>query len=221
MLNQDGWGALKGFFQVFKDAPLQAGKKETYVALAEWARASGEQLLALSAEEAESDPYRAEADFNRMCIGPGRLTVPPYESVWRTGTRIMNNRFTEAVRHSYAEAGLVVNPGMKEMPDFFGNELEFLYYLTSLLEAHKKLGHEDVCDALEEAADRFWAEHLGHWATKFLAAIEADARATVWKEWARVLSRNLENLFANVPLSSAMTGLESVVAPPATFEKRN
>ena len=215
MVTREGCAGARDFFLAFKEGCQNAGKKETFQRLSSWAQNNGEEALARVAGKFAGSAEAAEVDFNRMCIGPGKLTVPPYESVWRTHTRILNNRYSAAVLHSYAEVGLALDPRFNEMADFFGNELEFLYYLASLLQAHEKAGHTEVCEALAEAANRFWAEHLGHWAHDFLLALAQDAQEAVWKEWARVLDRKLSSLFEGVSLSQDMTGMEKTIAVPS------
>ena len=153
-----------------------------------------------------------------MCIGPYRLTVPPYESVWRTGRRVLNNRFSAAVQYSYEEIGLAVGD-MNEPVDFFGYELEFCYATHALASAYEKEGKTQEAELLREAASRFWAEHLGHWAGKFLEAMQQDARHPFWRAWAQTLSELLTVQHKDIALSNTMSGEETtaVVQPPRSL----
>ena len=115
---------------VFKKLTFAPGKHETYEAILLWAKKQGEATLVDKLKGFSEKLDDLEADFNRMCIGPYRLTVPPYESVW-FGTRVMNTRRTEVVRWFYAQAGLVSNSQFFNEPaDYFGYELEFIGFLA-------------------------------------------------------------------------------------------
>ena len=221
MIRSDAWNGATQAFLSFKDVMFATGKAKTYEELARWADDNGESSLAEEARKSAADVDNTEADFNRLCIGPFRLVVPPYESVWRSRTRVLNNRYTATCRVSYAEVGLTIDPKLNEMPDYFGNELEFLYYIAALREKHLSAGHKDVAEALEDAGERFWCEHLGHWYGDFLDAMQKEAVLPFWKEWARVLKNWLGTFFNGCELTEFMTGLEQEVKAPASFKTRN
>lgn len=92
----------------FKETFFQPGSPAALESLSRWARSAGHPMLA------------AEAEFNRMCIGPYRLTVPPYESVWRSHGRVLNNRYSAAVEYAFSEVGLTSHGKLNEMR-FFGH----------------------------------------------------------------------------------------------------
>ena len=122
----------------FKETFFQPGSPAALESLSRWARSAGHPMLAAEAEMAARDTDAAEAEFNRMCIGPYRLTVPPYESVWRSHGRVLNNRYSAAVEYAFSEVGLTSHGKLNEMPDFFGNELEFLSCVASMSFQDKK-----------------------------------------------------------------------------------
>ena len=196
--------------QALKDVVQLCGRPSAYASLAAWAQAAAHPELARLAEESTHRLEEVEADYNRMCIGPYRLLVPPYESVWRSGGRVLNNRFSAAVEYSYAQAGLASGGALKELPDYFGNEIEFLYCLSALSFHYRNAGDGEAASELEAMFIRFWAEHLGHWAPAFLQAVAENAQEPFWKEWSRVLAQVLEALFQDVPLSETMSGVEEV-----------
>ena len=70
--------------EVFKDLFLKPGLASTYRNLSDWAERSGYPALAKEAADASAAPEETEAEFNRLCIGPYRLVVIPYESAWVT-----------------------------------------------------------------------------------------------------------------------------------------
>ena len=164
----------------FKETFFQPGSPAALESLSRWARSAGHPMLAAEAEMAARDTDAAEAEFNRMCIGPYRLTVPPYESVWRSHGRVLNNRYSAAVEYAFSEVGLTSHGKLNEMPDFFGNELEFLSCVASMSFQYRQKGDAAAADELEAIFRRFWSQHLGHWADTFLDAVAEDTRSSVW-----------------------------------------
>lgn len=152
----------------FKETFFQPGSPAALESLSRWARSAGHPMLAAEAEMAARDTDAAEAEFNRMCIGPYRLTVPPYESVWRSHGRVLNNRYSAAVEYAFSEVGLTSHGKLNEMPDFFGNELEFLSCVASMSFQYRQKGDAAAADELEAIFRRFWSQHLGHWGIRFL-----------------------------------------------------
>ena len=108
---------------------------------------------------------------------------------------------------------------MNEPVDFFGYELEFCYATHALASAYEKEGKTQEAELLREAASRFWAEHLGHWAGKFLEAMQQDARHPFWRAWAQTLSELLTVQHKDIALSNTMSGEETtaVVQPPRSL----
>ena len=204
--------------KLLKEPVFHPGKASVYEELGIWAQKFDRKELAVACAQAADDTDEAEAEFNRMCIGPYRLTVPPYESVWRTGRRVLNNRFSAAVQYSYEEVGLAVGD-MNEPVDFFGYELEFCYCTLAVAQTYAKDGKTEQAEALTEAETRFWAEHFGHWATKFLEAMQEDARHPFWRAWSQTLKELLEAQHKDIALSNTMSGEETtaVVQPPRSL----
>ena len=87
----------KKMLEVFKDLFLKPGLPSTCSNLQLWAQSSGYPALAEEAKEAALHPEETEAEFNRLCIGPYRLIVVPYESAWVTGSRKLNGPVAEDV----------------------------------------------------------------------------------------------------------------------------
>lgn len=208
--------------KAFKAPLFQAGQQSAYEEVRAWAQAHGQSALSSAAVLAAGDVDEAEADFNRMCIGPYRLTVPPYESVWRSPNRALNDCHTAAVAYSYAELGLTVGRNLNEPADFIAYELEFLFCAASLSAEAADKGEAEPAQVYAEIAERFWAEHLGHWAESFLSAMAKDSRHKFWTAWAQTLLAQLNEFNAEIELSKFMTGLQtSVVVPPESHtEKR-
>lgn len=204
--------------KLLKEPVFHPGTSSVYEQLGIWAQKHDLKELSEACALAMNDTDEVEADFNRMCIGPYRLTVPPYESVWRAGKRVLNNRFSAAVQFSYEEVGLTVGD-MNEPVDFFGYELEFCYCTLAFAEVHAKEGRKEQADFLRQAHSRFWAEHFGHWADQFLQAMQQDAKHPFWQAWARTLSELLLLQNKDIALRNTMSGTEStnVVQPPRSL----
>lgn len=211
---------LAALCSAFKTVAFAPGKAQTYEALLSWARQNHKVAFADTLSEYAGQLDDLEADYNRMCIGPYRLTVAPYESVW-FGTRVLNTRRTEVVRWFYAQFGLVSNDkGFNEPADYFGYELEFLGYLAVLCKELTRKGETDKATEVIEWLNTFWAEHLGHWYDKYLQAIAADSAVEIIRSWAIVLQTELGKLFSDVALKGMTTGLEEEkVAPPKSMKK--
>lgn len=204
----------------FKAVTFAPGKASTYEKLLSWAKQNNKGTFVETLSDYAKQLDDLEADYNRMCIGPYRLTVPPYESVW-FGTRVLNTRRTEVVRWFYAQFGLVSNDKeFNEPADYFGYELEFLGYLAVLIQELSRKGDSDRTAEAIDWLNAFWAEHLGHWYDKYLQAIATDSAVEIIRSWAILLQAELSRLFRDVPLKSMTTGLEEEkVAPPKSMKK--
>ncbi|WP_251451698.1 molecular chaperone [Parasutterella muris] len=179
-------------FAVFKDLFLNPGLPSTYEELQSWAMEFGYKELAEEAEKAVKQPEEAEAEFNRLCIGPYRLIVIPYESAWVTASRKLNGPIAEDVANFYAAAGLSSASELNEFPDFFGNELEFLYFLSALEQELSLKGREEkLIKEVQGLSDSFRAEHFDKWYESFLKAISENTNQQFWKEAVLALNKEL------------------------------
>lgn len=148
------------------------------------ARAGSYELLALalgppSAEAAEAlsnaspawslpprDPRGASPEYHRLFVGPGTVAVPPFESVYREGGRVMGET-TLDVQRRYSDAGFVLDPALNNLPDHAAAELAFMAVLAD--QEAEAWEAEDERDALawlqREAA--FLDDHLSRWLPAF------------------------------------------------------
>lgn len=182
----------KKTLEVFKDLFLKPGLPSTYSNLQLWAQGSGYPALAVEAKEAALHPEETEAEFNRLCIGPYRLIVAPYESAWVTGSRKLNGPVAEDVANFYAAAGLSSASLLNELPDFFGNELEFLYFLDALSEEVRGKGsQEQLLKDIQGLSEAFRTEHFDKWYEPFLDAIAENTNQSFWKEASAALKAEL------------------------------
>ncbi|MFY9141159.1 MAG: molecular chaperone TorD family protein, partial [Thermacetogeniaceae bacterium] len=80
-----------------------------------------------------------EVEYCRLFVGPGRVEVPPYESVYHGHDSTMQQGLvmgpvTLEVKELYYEAGLQLAADFSDMPDHIAVETLFLAYLEAQLE---------------------------------------------------------------------------------------
>ncbi len=83
--------------------------------------------LLQQAKHWQSEPLELECDFNRMCIGPTKLLVPPYESVYRDVGRQIHTDRTLEVADFYQQLGLVTDTGFNEPADYIAMSWSFCF----------------------------------------------------------------------------------------------
>ncbi|WP_324617101.1 TorD/DmsD family molecular chaperone [Shewanella psychropiezotolerans] len=140
--------------------------------------------LIIEARKFVEDPAELEFDFNRMCIGPYKLLVAPYEGVHISGNHVMNTDETVRVAEFYQEIGLVIDDQFNEPADFIGNELEFLYCVHALAWEQKQASNLDASIELKQLANEFITKHLGNWIAPFCEGIRQHAFHNFWREFA-------------------------------------
>ncbi|MFQ6371927.1 molecular chaperone [Shewanella sp. YIC-542] len=201
MMDAD-FGPVASAYQAFKGMMFAPSKPESLQSLILWLEQQHPCSSLLTAARQYADQQlELECDFNRMCIGPYRLLVPPYESVYRTSGRQINTDETVAVADFYQRIGLVPHGGLNEPADFIGNELEFLFCLEAL--RHQEQDAE-VAAELEQWATDFMAAHLGLWYQEFTQGIETHAQTEFWRLYAIELREFLTSRTApSIPEDSA------------------
>jgi DMSO reductase family type II enzyme chaperone len=86
-------------------------------------RKMGEALHVYSSEE-------LSVEYAKLFLGPFRLKVPPYGSVYiDEGRRVMGDSTMDVIS-MYRESGLSIREDFKELPDHVGVELEFMSFLA-------------------------------------------------------------------------------------------
>lgn len=86
----------------------------------------------------------------------------------------------------YAAFGLRVSTAHRELPDFLGAELEFLYLAGSLEAQARRHGHFAAASVCREAQEKFLAEHLGGWLSRFREKMECSAAGPFYVLLARL-----------------------------------
>jgi len=109
-------------------------------------------------------------DFYQLFLGPGHVKAPPWESVYTSESRLVNQAPTSKVRQLYAEYGFETAAG--ELEDHFGTECDFLFRLCSLM----AVADEDRRSDLLSVQKYFVKDHLLKWAPGFGEDIMKNAR---------------------------------------------
>ncbi|TKB51022.1 molecular chaperone TorD [Ferrimonas sediminicola] len=193
MMNGE-FGPIASAYHAFKGMVFEPSNPESLERLiAHLEAGEGNDALLSEARRHLEAPMELECDFNRMCIGPTRLLVPPYESVHRASGRQINTEETVAVADFYQHIGLVIDEKLSEPADFIGNELEFLYCLEALAHQHRKQGNDDTVAELEALAGEFLDKHLGTWYQAFTDGMREHAQLEFWRLYAVALHQFLSS----------------------------
>lgn len=106
-------------------------------------------------------------EFNRLFIGPGRVSASPYESVYRSPSRLLMQESTVDVRRAYLEAGLVMQRLGSVPDDHLGAELEFMFYLADRAAAEAVESRWEAVGRYLDLGRAFIKEHLLSWVGEF------------------------------------------------------
>lgn len=144
--------------------------------------AQGAGLLADYARQAHERAPAAEADllrqdFMALFEGPGPMSAPPWESVYRCEEQVLFGPCTLDVRQAYRRWGLGLPEPGREPEDHIALELEFLLFLTER--------GSDPGAAAERT--RFLREHLLAWIRPFCDLLEHGANTLFYQGMARLL----------------------------------
>lgn len=124
----------------------------------------------------------------RLFVGPRQVLAPPYGSVYLDGGRRVMGDSTLAVLRAYRDAGLRLDPDLREMPDHIALELEFQYYLSV-----RGLEADQAGDGLEArraatARHAFLHDHLRRWVPAFSASVKRETGSDFYRYLASCLA---------------------------------
>ncbi len=182
----DGYTAFKGLLFA-PGCPKALKTLELY--LANYQETPTLQILI---KESEDKAETLEYEFNRLCVGPYKIPVPPYESVFVSGRRQLLTDETSDVIDAYQEVGLMASPTWGEPADYIGTELEFMSYMESLLLNPKCDGFQKPPAVLRQLADDFLTDHLGKWYQEFTQQIIQHSQHPFWAQYAAALCHFLD-----------------------------
>ncbi len=131
-------------------------------------------------------------DFLQLYFGPGRMEVPPWESVYRNDERRLFDTHTLQVRETYARHGMEFVEKNKTPEDHIAIELEFMRILTERLLKALALGDENAEHILLEEQLTFLQKHLRVWMPYFIDLTQKHAQTAFYHGLAGVLGGFLD-----------------------------
>lgn len=131
-------------------------------------------------------------DFRQLYVGPGRMNVPPWESVYRNDERRLFDSHTLQVRETYARHGVEFVHKNKTPEDHIAIELEFMRVLTERLLKALEIGDEKAERILVQEQLDFLREHMLVWVPQFVSLTREHAQTAFYEGLAGVLSDFLD-----------------------------
>ena len=131
-----------------------------------------------------SDPAQLGAlewDFNRLFVGPGEMLAAPWESVYRSKTKLTFQEPTLQVRELYERFGVQAPAIHREPDDHLGLELAFVATLSHLAVSPAAAGDTAQLTTCFEAQKDFLQDHLLAWAPSCLKLVEKHAETDYYR----------------------------------------
>lgn len=133
----------------------------------DWDLLLGHSPLAGLFEDSEATSPRNRSEFGRMFLGPKKLIAPPYESVYRSGTRRMGGEHADRMRDLYLSSGIRRDGSTNEPDDFIGFELQFACYLLTAAHMAYESGDESSLEFALQRYHELLFDHLVIWVPAF------------------------------------------------------
>ncbi|MBI3326388.1 MAG: molecular chaperone TorD family protein [Nitrospinae bacterium] len=144
----------------------------------------GDYLECLEQRDVAEALVELEAEYNRLFVGPMPPLAHPYESVYRSAEALVMGDCALDVLRVYAQAGVVLSAGYKDLPDHVAVELEYMALLCQRAEVARAAGLATVVDALRQAAWTFLEHHLRRWLPQFCRRVLLGATSPYYRQWA-------------------------------------
>ena len=150
---------------------------ESAIAVADSLLEPSSRVFDLEAALDEASATELLEEYERLLVGPGRVSCAPYESLWRTDAPrrehgVLMGAAAADVAVIYRDLGLQVRSDAHELPDHVAIEWEAL--------AH---AFENDADA---SASALLGDHLAQWIPSFAAAVAAETNRLFYATLARV-----------------------------------
>ena len=130
------------------------------------------------------DPAQLAAltwDFNRLFVGPGEMLAAPWESVYRSKTKLTFQEPTLQVRALYERFGVQAPAVHREPDDHLGLELAFVATLSDLAARAATENDTTELGRCFEAERDFLQDHLLAWAPACLELVEKHAETDYYR----------------------------------------
>ncbi len=166
---------IHGYFQDLANRQISSDEARTAFA----------PLKKAQAELAQSKPdelLRAmKVEYARLFIGPGHAAVPPYETFYGPRGKdnsplLMVSPEAMAVEAAYREAGVAISSDLREPPDHFATECEFLYYLCKIESDSWAEGNNEDAKKWRRHQLAFIDGHFARWGVQFCRDVETVSR---------------------------------------------
>lgn len=131
--------------------------------------AVGRAIAEIAGDAARSDPQAADREFTRLFIGLGRGELLPYASHYLTGN--LHDKPLARLRADMARLGIAPAGGVSEPEDHIASICEMM--------AGQITGRYGAVAPLA-AQEAFFRAHLGPWAPRFFADLEAAENARLY-----------------------------------------
>ena len=120
-------------------------------------------------------------DFNRLFVGPGEMLAAPWESVYRSKTKLTFQEPTLQVRAIYERFGVEAPAIHREPDDHLGLELAFMATVSD--RAARAAAGDDMAQLARcfGAQRGFLQDHLLAWAPACLALVEKHAETDYYR----------------------------------------
>jgi TorA maturation chaperone TorD len=112
------------------------------------------------------------SEYTRLFIGPASLPSPPWESVHKSGEKLLMQKETLEVRMIYKRNGFVSKAYPHEPDDHIGIELDFMYRLSGRISESLETDNLERASSLISEQQAFLAEHLLAWVGKFATGLK-------------------------------------------------
>ena len=151
-------------------------------------RALEDWINSLRASIKESDRTSLKAEYHRLFGGPYKLLAPPYASLYLESEPSIMGPSTLEVLTTYEEAGFLLSPSYKDLPDHIAAELEFMALLCEEEGRAWRKGDLFQGGKLLVREETFLADHLARWIPHFTSRILASTRYLFYRALASLLN---------------------------------
>ncbi|MHC4118855.1 MAG: TorD/DmsD family molecular chaperone [Planctomycetota bacterium] len=134
-------------------------------------------------------------EYTRLFIGPFKMLVPPYSSLYFGSDTLMSDE-TVWVVDFYRKAGLKFEQETKEAPDHVAIETEFMYWLTHNEIKALDSGDREQAFSLWENQKEFFARHYSKWVPEFCTKVATETN----NEYFKLLSECFGKFIADVEI---------------------
>jgi TorA maturation chaperone TorD len=162
---------------VFTEVPLGSEEPETLQGLEllnRWAQAQNGQVSPISIENLKTETIT-------LFIGPGRMPVPLWESVYFSDEQLMFQERTMSVRYWYRRFGLETERVNQEPDDHIGLELSFVAHLATLALQALEEKNQARFESLWRAQKDFMKDHLLQWGPTWARLVIKYARSDFYR----------------------------------------